>query len=479
MKKWTPEALSKLSRPQKNTLYDLIQEKKRRLKLKGAVFTPHAQQIPIFKSTAKERWVTSGNGFGKTTLAIHDSVWTAKGFNPVSGEFNKVPIRVICLLDAPPKVEDVWLPEIRKWFDISKWIFNKRGKPYITQIIFPNGSEILFMFHQQETMAFESIEWGHLVCDEPPPRHVYVALKRGGRTKGYKNNVLVVGTPISQAWIRTDVIEPWSRGERKDTDCFTGDTEANRANLSEGYIEEFSSRLSEQERRTRLHGAFFDMSGLALAHLWDRGRHIIPAFDWPRNWPCKVIIDPASAKPTVAAILGCNHEGDYIYIDEISIKCSPRQFARKLKPWYEPYPIVDIICDSIGSSPTSGGYEELSFIEVLAQEGIRARSTRRDEKDDERWMNMIQDVLLIPEGAKSKPKLQVIEGNKGIVGDIENVQWLKYKNEEIFKPKLDITKKDFLACLKYYLMSNPGASRGRAKIHKPSTALNWRNRGLR
>jgi len=102
MKTWTPNRLAKLPRKQKNRLYDYIQEKKRRLKLKGAVFTPHEQQLPIFISKAKERWVTCGNGFGKTALAVHDVIWTAKGYNPISKEFNKVPIRVICLLDAPP-----------------------------------------------------------------------------------------------------------------------------------------------------------------------------------------------------------------------------------------------------------------------------------------------------------------------------------------------------------------------------------------
>jgi len=332
------------------------------------------------------------------------------------------------------------------------------------------------MFHQQETLAFESIEWGHLACDEPPPRHVYIALKRGGRTKGHKGSVLVVGTPVSQAWIRTDVIEPWSRGERANTDCFTGDTEANRANLAEGYIEEFSSRLSDQERKTRLHGHFFDMSGLALAHLWDRGRHIVKPFDWPENWPCKVIIDPASAKPSVAAILGCDPEGYHYYIKELSMKCTPREFGRALRPFYADYPIVDIICDSLGASPTSGGEGTLSFIDVIIDCGVRARSTRFEEKDDERWIALIQDALLLPEDVDKPPKLRVFEGNKGFVDNVENVQWQKYKNEEIFKPKLDITKKDFLACGKYYLMSNPGYSRSRAKIKGPSTALNWRNR---
>jgi hypothetical protein len=474
--------VNKLTREQKLALYDVIQEKKRRARNAQAIFDANEGQRPVLASQALERWVTAANGSGKTALAVHDAVWAAQGYNPVTEKFTKVPARVIVLLDSPEKVADVWLPEIQKWFDISKWQFHKRGKPYIKEIGLQNGSQIIFMFHLQEPMAFESIEWSHLVADEPMPRHIYIALKRGGRTIGTEGRVLIIGTPISQSWIRTDIIEPWSQGLRKDTDCFRFSTYVNKDNLRTGYIEHMEAILSEKERRIRLHGEFYDLSGLALAHLFKREVHIVKPFKWPGNWPCVVAIDPAMSKPHVASLLGVNHDEQLFYIKELSLKATPVEFARQLRNWYRDYPVVDIVCDSLGSSSMSGGDGLKSFIDVLNDEGVRARPTTYQDKDDERWIQAIQDVLYIPETTgdvpkirTNVPKLRIFEGNSGIVNDIENVQWLQVKNMDLFKPKLDISKKDYLATLKYGLAANPSYRKRRARVHSLG-AVNWRDR---
>jgi len=471
--------LDNLTREQKYLIYEIAQEKKKRAQRKGALFKPNPGQLPVLRSEAQERWVTAGNGGGKTALGAHDAIWVAKGYNPVTKKFNKVPIKVIVVLDAPSKVEDLWIPELKKWFDTSKWTWNKRGKPYISEIVLPNASTINFMFHLQEQMAFEGIEPGHIVLDEPPPRHVYIGLTRGARAKGFRGRVLMIGTPISQAWIRTEIIEPWGRGERPGTECFKFNTEVNKQNLREGYLEEFSAKLSEKERRVRLEGEFYDLSGLALAHLFKRNQHIMQRFDWPENWPCIVAIDPAMSKPTVAMILGVNHDNQLFYIKEMSLKAPAKEFSKELREFYRKFPIVDIVCDSLGSSAVSGGDGTKSFIEVLNENGVRARATTYEDKDDERWMQLIQDVLYIPDPAEGQitiPKLRIFEGNPGITTDIENVQWLKLKNQDMYRNKLDITKKDFLAALKYALAANLTFQKPRAKIHRSSKPLNWRNR---
>lgn len=467
--------VSKLTKEQKLKLYDFIQEKKRRAKNRQQAFVPNSGQAPILKSQAQERWVTAANGGGKTACAVHDAVWAAQGYNPLTETFSKVPCRVLVLLDAPEKVADVWLPEIAKWFNTEKWSFEKRGKPYIKEILLPNGSQILFMFHLQEPMAFESLEWAHLIADEPMPRFIYIALKRGGRTKGTKGRMLVIGTPISQSWIRTEVLEPWSRGQRPHTECFKFSTYVNKENLREGYIEQMESVLTEKERRIRLHGEFYDLSGLALAHLFKREIHVVKPFKWPSNWPCIVSIDPAMSKAHVASLIGVNHEDQLFYIKEFSEKCTPREFARKLRKFYEGYPVLDIICDSLGSSGMSGGDGLSSFIDVLNEEGVRARATTYRDKDDERWIEMIQNALHIPDTPPKLPKLRIFEGNSGIISDIENVQWVKVKNVELFRPKLDISKKDYLATLKYGLAANPAYRKRLAKVHKYDK-VSWRDR---
>ncbi len=86
------------------------------------------------------------------------------------------------------------------------------------------------------------------------------------------------------------------------------------------------------------------------------------------------------------------------------------------------------------------------------------RSTTYFDKQDEAWISKIKDVLALPEKPNNlgirAPKLQILSGNKGITNDIETVKWQSYKNTEEFKPKLDISSKDYLSVLKYALSTN-------------------------
>ena len=469
--------ISGLSRSDKLALYDALQEKKRRARLEKPPYNPNPGQLPVHESRALDRFVFTGNGGGKTTLAVQEAVWAAQGHNPITGEFYKVPARIIVVLDNPSKVEDLWLLEMRKWFDVTKWAFRKRGKNYINQIQMPNGSEIIFMFHLQEDLTFEGIEAQNLIVyDEPPPRRVFIALKRAGRTKGHRTRHLMIGTPISAAWLREQIYEPWSKGELPDVECFKYGTDVNKGNLAEGWIEEFSRHMTEKEKRIRLQGEFFDLEGLALAHLFDRNVHIIEPFDWPKNWPCVVSIDPAQAKPHVACLMGVDPNENYYYISEFSLRAPAPQFARELRNWYNAYPIKDIICDSLGNTAQTGGEGMKSFIEVLNDYGVRARATRYDDKDDERWIDLIQNALYVPKEGTNIPKLRIFKGNTGIISDIEHVQWMKFKNEDIYKPKLDISKKDFLATVKYAFSAHLSYQNARARIYSAEGAVNWRDR---
>lgn len=462
--------LSKLTRDQKLRFLDLIEEKRRRLRDKRAVYKPNSGQLPVHKSDKMLRCVFSGNGAGKTALGINEALWAVAGFNPITKEFSRVPARVIVLLDHPEKVADVWLPEMQKWANIKPEQLHKRGKPYVTRISFKNGSEILFMFHQQESTLFESIELDYLIADEPPPRHIYIALRRGARKKGTKPRFLTIGTPITGAWMRTEIYDPWALGESPNTECFTFGTVVNESNLADDFINEYGKILSEKEKRIRLHGEFFDLDGLALAFLFKRETHIVTPFDWPLDSPVVIAIDPHSSKPHHAIMLGCDKDNYLYYLKEFKEKAVARVFAKRLREFYQGYKVIDIICDSLGSAEGTGGEGFKSFIQILQEEGVRARATSWDDKQDEDFIDRIKSVLAIPDEPNNfneyLPRLTIVDGNNGIIRDIENVQWTKYKNIDIFKPKLDITNKDFLSCLKYALASNLTFGKSKAKIYR-------------
>lgn len=459
-----------LSRAEKLNLFDLIEEKKRRIRAGVPQYAPNKGQKPVHMSEKTLRCVFSGNGAGKTALAVNEALWFCQGYNPVTKKYTKVPARVIVLLDHPDKVSDVWLPELAKWTTLKEERLHKRGKPYIQRISFDNGSEILFMFHEQNPLIFESIEFDDLVADEPPPRNVYIALRRGARKAGTRPKFLLIGTPITASWMRREIVEPWSKGELVDCECFTFGTAVNEDNLAEGFIEEFSAILSEKERRIRLHGEFFDLEGLALAHLFAAETHIIPPFEWDALNPVVVAIDPHTAKPHHAVMIGADKEGDLFFLKELRLKVVPREFAKVLKQWIKGYRVIDIISDSLGSAEYTGGEGFRSFIQILNDEGLRVRATTWDEKSDEDFISRIQDVLVIPTEPNNFgdfiPKLRFFQGNPGIVNDIENVQWVKHRDVDEYKPKLDITNKDFLSALKYALSTNLTFNKHKAPIYR-------------
>ncbi len=452
--------MAELTREQKLHKIDLIQEKKRRILAKKSVYRPNEGQMPVHLDPKPIRIVAAANGGGKSTLGVQELLWWATGTNPLTHKMTKVPATIVILLDNPIKVDQVWLPEIRKWYPLdADCELRKNGKPYVNQILFKNGSQVIFMFHDQEDLVFEGIQIDYLICDEPFPRRIWIALTRGARKKNTEPRFLIIGTPIGQAWIYNDLWKKATNGERNDIGLHRFSIEANRQNLADGYIEQFSKNLTEAEKKVRLQGHFAHLEGLALAHLFDRQIHVVPRFPWPKGKPVVLVIDPHQAKPHVAALVGATGDGRIYYIKEMETKSPPRMFAQELKAFLKgDWKVIDYVIDSLGETPGTGGDGNMSFSDKLRQCGIPVRATSFDDKNDEDFIQKIQQVLEIPEEidnfGRKQAKLAIVEGNSAIIDDIETCQWQKYRQHELFKPKLDISSKDRLACLKYALKTS-------------------------
>ena len=462
--------ISKLTREQKLLLFDVIQEKKRRQRARKALFQPIAEQALIMADDTYERIVTCGNGFGKTTVAVHEAMWCVQGYHPVKEKFTKVPATVMVVLDKPDKIDQRWIPEINKWFEVDLAKQGKKhGKPFYQEIIFPNGSNILFFFHDQDPMTFESIEGDALIMDEPPPRHCYFGLSRGLRKKGTKPFILLVGTPITGSWIRRELFDPYMKGELEDIKFFKFASDANKTNWPKDYAKRYFGRMTEKEERIRRHGEFFDLDGLALAHLFKRDTHLVEPDDVEWNFesnPCVIAVDPHPSKKHFAVLLGATTDGKLLYLDEYAMKCTATEFADLLyeKGWFD-FKVIDIVYDSLGSAENTSGEGFYSFGEqfkkALNKQGLgTARATSFKEKNDEDFIERIRGIL---SPIDHEPKLKISSHCRGIINDIENVQWTQHKLIDENKPKLDIQNKDYLACLKYALATNLYFEKARKK----------------
>jgi len=478
-----PNKLASLSKEEKLRLYDQLQLKKKLDLKKRNKFEPNSAQLPVLLSKKYIRLFAGGNGSGKTTLGVNVALAAASGYNPWTKEYTKCPSVGVVVLDNPLKTKEVWLKEMAKWTNMEEIEQLKNGRPHVNELVFKNGSRIIFMYAEQEDMVFESIELDWTIYDEPPKKSIFISLSRGQRTKGSKPWQLIIATPLAAPWLRQDIFEPWERGERDDVDCFRGSTEANKKNLAEGFIDQFSRLLSEEEKQVRLHGQFFDVGGLALKHLLVPDKHYISPYPWDINDAVVIAIDPHPSKKNVAVALGTTRFGQKIIIGEISAKSTARDFALKIHEWSRNWKVVDIVCDSLGSADTTGGEGFKSFIQVLKDCGLRVRATTFEEKDDEAWIDRIRSVLEVPQTpdqfGEQKPKLQVFRHCYGVIKDLENVAWLKHKNLDMNKPKLDISNKDFLACVKYALAADASNVSGDLRKQKTVHLANKKAVSLR
>lgn len=451
--------MAPLSKEEKLRKLELIQERKRRLRRAKSVYVPNKGQLAVHKDRSTIRLVQSGNGGGKTALGANEAIWAATGWNPITEQTTKVPAKIVILLDSPEKVTDVWLPELKKWYNVDEECEqHKHGKPYVNELVFKNGSRIIFLTHLMEPLRFEGMELDYLIADEPFPRPIWVALTRGARTKGSKPRFLLVGTPLGQPWMTEQLWNAAQKGERTDIGCHRYSTAVNEKNLAEGYIEQFSKNLTEKEKQARLEGRPAHLDGLALAHLFKREQHIVDPFEWPRGKPVVIAIDPHYNKPTTALMVGATGDGRIYVIKEFKSTSTPRIMSTELKAWMDGYRVLEIVVDSLGNTPMSGGDGNRSFIEVMNANGVRCRATSYEDKSDEEWIHRIRDVLAIPDEhdnwGRKIPKLAVVSTCTGLITDIENVTWLKYKGLDEWKPRLDISNKDHLSCLKYALACN-------------------------
>lgn len=469
--------LSKLSKQDKLELIELLEEKQKRARDKKPLFSPHPGQMRVIQSDALERYLFCGNGFGKSTVLVNEIHWAATGYNPIKKTKAPVPAKICLLLDAPEKAND-FVTEYRKWNRLEPEQLHKAGKPQISYITYDNGSTITIMTHAVEPLKLEGSQWTHIFADEPPPKPVFTALFRGGRIKGHPLKTLLAGTPIAAAWLRTDVFEPWSKGEIKDAECFRGDTYENEGNLEPGFIERFSGKLSEHEKSIRIRGEFYDLEGLALSHLFRTDTHVISKsqLEWERTYPTSVVMDPHPSKAHHAVLMGCDRYGFLYVLDEYKEKALARKFINSLisRGWFRDYRVTDIVYDSLGSSEMTSGEGFKPFGEVINEElskhGIgRARATRYDEKNDEDFINRIQDALALPKDignfGVAIPKLRLLSHCTGSIADIRQVQWKRDKTLDQNKPSLEISNRDFLSCIKYALACNLTISKKKEKAY--------------
>lgn len=412
-------------------------------------FKPHAGQAAFLKAPERIRAMFSGNGFGKTTALAIDLIYTHTENHPYRDTAN---VRHSWfLVSGFDKVEDYW-NEIKRWCPLSQHpSANKMGTSSIKRLEWPNGSFTTFYSHDQDSGKLEGTNIDALFCDEPPPRDLWIAAYRGLR-----NNpdyfIVIAGTPIAEPWLYEEIYQPWAMKKDKNICIIQGSTYDNPF-LSKTWIKDFESRLTEDERATRIHGEFSHLQGRVFKE-FTRATHVYNYQKWPEDWPVYMAIDPHPRKPHTALWLGVTDDDTFVVIDEISVEGDIETFTKAIKDTEKAggYKVVSRRIDNSGSGTD---WNRDSFIAQLSKYGIRTSPMRKAEKD---VASSIQKIKLL---LKNK-QLRFLENCVQMISDMELYAWQDYRNPAAAgvneKPRK--IHDDMIDPLRYIIVSNP--------VHCPS-----------
>jgi len=476
----------------------LVAEETTRQNRPEVTYVANRIQKQFHKSDAFIRALFSGNGVGKTTACIMEGIWTATGTHPYR-ETSRIPNTTIIVLDDPSKADTLYLHDIRKyhWYDASKLKTEKHGRSYTVEVIFPNGSNWIFMTHDMGVDRWESIQCAGVIFDEPPPRFIFAALIRGMREKNVKPWMAFAGTPRGRnaPWMYRELYRPWKFHEDEEIECFGGTTYDNLHNLDSDTIKRWEKRYTKEELQVRVYGEFEFLSGRIFDTFYFE-EHVEAPFPWPYGWPVILCIDPHLRKPHVGILIGVDPDKELHVIRELETTLSGRKAAEFFIRACEGFPIRYGICDNFGSMPRTGGEDKKSFIDVFNETAIRlhsrirVRPTTNAEKKDDEWIEDMKDWLRIEldYAGNERAKFHIFDICVKTIDNFESYIWDEHKGaaadgKDVKEKPLGVDC-DYLMCVKYGIATKPeriGLSKvyHRFMLNKHGLAREYESQGLK
>lgn len=420
-------------------------------------FKPNAgAQAAFFRSMAKVRMLCGGNGIGKTTAIVIELLYTHLKQHPIR-ETDKTNHTWV-IIPGYDKVEDYWR-EIQRWCPPSKLPdTDKMGTSVIRRLRWKNGNTTTFYSMDQEPLKLEGTNYDALFLDEPPPRDLYIAAYRGLRNNPHYF-ICFACTPISEPWLYTEVYLPGVSGRDKNIEIFQGSTYEN-AYLSKDFIEDFRSRLTDDEIRVRIYGEFAALQGRVFKE-FSRQKHVIEDQDWPIDWPVWAGIDPHTRKPNSCIWVGVTPEDNYVVLKEIQVE-GVQELADAIKSVEKRFQFR-VIQRRIDNSGSALDWSRGSAVDLLLKNQVRVSPMKNREKSLEDGIHRISQLLkgdrMVGSGGGEKqvPRLKFFRSCERLIEDMELYCWHDSRNPEksgvMERPRK--VHDDMIDPLRYVLISKP------------------------
>ncbi len=331
-------------------------------------------QEKFIRSLKRVRLVTAGNQSGKTHLGAWDHACLQVGVHPFRKMKTPTTAFIVTAKPHSEGIEKDIIPKLKEVVgsrDIVDIKNNSRGVPY--KIIWRTGSVSYMLSCEQDDIVFEGTTWGHGWFDEPPPRHIYIAMERGLLTSG--GPVSFTCTPLEEPWLYDEIYIPGMMGTDPDIAVFEGSSDENRK-IDAAAKKRFFNKLDPDEIETRWHGKFRHLMGRVFKS-YDHTKHLIKPFRVPRHWPTWLSIDPHRNKPHAVLFLTISPENIKYICNEIYVKCTIDELADFITDIESQYNMVDRLIDT---SAQEDGWGRVSARELLNDKGVRTKLAQKKNK---------------------------------------------------------------------------------------------------
>lgn len=224
-----------------------------------------------------------------------------------------------------------------------------------------NGSIISCYSYKQDPEEYEGSKCDLWFFNEPPPRKIYVAAKRGLIDR--RGKAIIAGTLITQPWITRELVAKAKKGDKRFYHLeTTSEINIGYGITAEG-LKDYADELTDIEYRVRILGQSVALSGVVVQE-YDPQVHNIqeprdyapewfPGNEWPADWGCYAALDPHPAKKWHFMLAGVDPSGVLHLFKEIYWRPqTDEQAVKDIKDATEGYYVLNWLIDPLARSPS-------------------------------------------------------------------------------------------------------------------------------
>ena len=374
-------------------------------------------------------------------------------------------------------------------FGVSRFLSRPPKKNSLgieSEFEFITGAKLNLASYTSDAKTFEGSVLSGVMLDEPPPREIFNAIRRGTMAKQAK--MFIAATPIgaSAGWMLDDLILPAQDPEHPSfkaikffsASIWDNSTE-NGGVLEPSQIEAFLSTLPENERESREKGTFSNLQGIELGYV-TAGTHVVPNFERPSGWPIIEVCDPAAARGLCVLWATVSPDEDIYVIEQAYIPNDGfdamvgelKRFRRGMGR--EP----DLaILDVRGGNQLANQVNKSTWFDLFRERGIMYQPTEQSHLGQLHDEVRLQWDPAMPDAA-ARPRLRMTEAvsklPKGPLWAMSRFMW----SSKPTKRMREQPAKDVVDCLRY-LAGYPRRSfaeltRRRSGADQPGIAATYR-----